>query len=104
MFRFLRLAWRYTWPIVLAAPVCAQTFDFESQLSGWSQVGEAFNNQPFCGPMSSTLFAPIKVGGRYWKDQPFPVGQQGRCLVTSIAKPSRSTGSLTSPAFSLRAE
>jgi microsomal dipeptidase-like Zn-dependent dipeptidase len=50
------------------------------------------------------VFAPVTVGGNYWKDQTFPLGQQGRCLVATTTKPSKSVGSLTSPVFSLHSD
>jgi microsomal dipeptidase-like Zn-dependent dipeptidase len=80
----------------------AQTFDFENTVSGWTQTGDAFRDQPYCGAITSSIFAPAGVGGSYWKDLPFPLGQQGTCLITTIVKQSgASTGTLTSPEFSL---
>jgi microsomal dipeptidase-like Zn-dependent dipeptidase len=96
-----RLVAQYGLPILVAVPLWAQTFDFENGISGWTQTGDAFRDQPYCGPISSTMFAQVKLRGNYWKDLAFPLGHQGACLVTSIAKRPGSIGSLTSPEFSL---
>jgi microsomal dipeptidase-like Zn-dependent dipeptidase len=86
----------------LALPLWGQTFDFENGISGWQQTGDAFRGQPYCGAITSTIFAPSKLGGSYWKDLAYPLGQQGTCLITTIAQPSdKPVGSLTSPEFSL---
>jgi len=88
--------------LAVASTLIGQNFDFEAGIADWRQEGAAFRGQPYCGAISSSLFAPSKLGGTYWKDLPYPLGQNGRCLLTSILKPSgTSSSSATSPEFTL---
>ncbi|HTS27585.1 MAG TPA: membrane dipeptidase [Bryobacteraceae bacterium] len=98
--------------LVLLAASCAcgqtPTFDFEdSGLPGWTQSGNALTGQPLCKrpadvEMSSTDFAGVGLGGDYWKDLQYPLGQHGNCIVTSLLKTaSAEPWSLTSPEFLL---
>jgi hypothetical protein len=73
----------------------AVIFDFEDGIADWQQEGRAFNGQPYCGEISSTIFAPSKLGGNYWKGLPYPLGQHGNCLLTTIRKSDRAEGTLT---------
>jgi microsomal dipeptidase-like Zn-dependent dipeptidase len=88
----------------------AQSWDFEDAgFRGWSQTGKAFAGQPFCkrardAEMPSTCFADARLGGTYWQDLEYPLGQHGNCVVTSLLKiPSAEPWSLTSPEFVVRA-
>lgn len=87
---------------LIATPLWAQTFDFEDGVRGWERSGDAFATQPYCGPITSTIFAHIKLGGSYWKNMQYPLAQHGRCLITTIAQPlDTPVGSLTSSEFLL---
>lgn len=94
----------------LTAAWCAgaQTWDFEDGgFRGWSQTGKAFAGQPFCkrasdAAMPSSRFTDTRLGGDYWQNLDYPLGQQGNCVVTSLLKlPSSESWSLTSPEFQL---
>jgi hypothetical protein len=88
--------------LFLAVPLFGQTFDFENGIADWKQSGEAFQHQPYCKAITSTTFTTSKVGGSYWKNLAYPLGQHGNCLVTTIARPfDTPTGTLTSQEFLL---
>src|SRR4051794_9369814 len=88
--------------LLFARSLHGQPFDFENGIPGWQQTGDAFLNQPYCGPITSTRFAPSPLGGTYWKNLPFPLGQHGSCFITTLAHPSDTpVGSLTSTKFAL---
>jgi len=92
-----------TFSLVICSP--GQTYDFEEGMGGWQQTGDAFLDQPYCGPITSSKFSPSKLGGTYWKDLLYPLGQHGSCLITTLSQPlDTPTGSLTSPEFSFNAE
>ena len=87
----------------VSATGCAQTFDFEEGLQGWSRTGTAFDAQPaLAAGMKPQWFTTIKLGGDYWKKTSYPLGQHGRYLLTSGGEQGNSpTGTLVSPQFSL---
>jgi microsomal dipeptidase-like Zn-dependent dipeptidase len=92
--------------LALTARLSAQSFDFETGIAGWTPSGAAFDGQPYCaGRMTSTRFAPVSLGGTYWKELTYPLGQNGRCLLSSAGSGQRGDdaleGSLTSPEFTL---
>jgi len=89
--------------IVAGAQLCAQTFDFENGIAEWTRSGSAFDSQPYCsGRMASEYFAPVKLGGTYWRDLNYPLGQHGRCAVSSGVELADSPeGTLISPEFPL---
>src|SRR5215470_19817274 len=90
--------------VALCRMLSAQNFDFENGILDWHQEGGAFRNQPYCGPITSTVFAASKLGGDYWKDLPYPLGQNGHCLLTTIAKTNLiAVSAVTSPEFLLEA-
>jgi microsomal dipeptidase-like Zn-dependent dipeptidase len=86
--------------LLLASVAFSQPFDFENGTSGWRAEGDAFTTP--CNEFSSTQFADPTLGGNYWKDLRYPIGQHGNCLLTSALKSSHSPASLTSPDFLLR--
>jgi hypothetical protein len=70
--------------IAVASPLFAQTFDFENGIAEWTRSGSAFDNQPYCSDsMASEYFARVTLGGTYWRDLSYPLGQHGRCVVSS---------------------
>ena len=75
------------------------TFDFEDGIGDWQREGGAFDGQPYCGEISSNVFAGSKLGGNYWKDLAYPLGLHGSCLLTTIRKSAE--GALTSREFLL---
>ena len=80
------------------------TFDFENGIADWQREGPAFDGQPYCGEISSTVFASSKLGGNYWKGLDYPLGLHGKCLLTSLGKSAgASEGTLTSHDFLLDA-
>jgi microsomal dipeptidase-like Zn-dependent dipeptidase len=89
---------------------CGQTWDFEdAAFRGWTQTGKAFAGQPLCkrsrdAEMSSSRFSDSHLGGDYWQELDYPLGQHGNCVVSSQLKiPGAGTWSLTSPEFTLPA-
>jgi microsomal dipeptidase-like Zn-dependent dipeptidase len=81
--------------------VSAQTreinFDFENTLSGWTATGAAFDSQPVNGAKIRTnQIQPVKLGGDYWRDLPYPLGQHGSYLISTS---NAGTGTLTSETF-----
>jgi microsomal dipeptidase-like Zn-dependent dipeptidase len=89
--------------IAVAAPALSQTFDFESGLSGWTRTGTAFDSQPVAATQLKThTYFTVKLGGDYWNNVTYPLGQHGEYLVTSGGEQGNSaTGTLTSPEFQL---
>src|SRR5579859_1886789 len=94
--------------ILLALPLCGQTFDFEDGIADWQRSGNAFDKQPYCGPYTVEKFAPAeleKLGGSYWRTLDYPLGQHKSCLITTRGQQSDTqVGSLTSPEFYLNSE
>lgn len=90
--------------LLLAAPAAAQTIangDFEDGLRGWSASGPAFQSQPVvAASVTIEVVRPVPLGGTYWRDLPYPLGQGGRFLIRSAA----GTGTLTSDAFTLASD
>lgn len=86
---------------LLSAGLPAQTlFDFESgELDGWQPSGAAFQNARVRASAVFTTSRLLKVplGGGYWQNLPYPIGQHGEHLISTILKPPQSIGTFTSP-------
>ncbi len=83
--------------------------DFEGGIVGWTSTGVAFGSQPITGRISANL-APVTLGGDYWKDVRYPVGQHGSNWIGSYWKQTAKgpvvqgdapTGTLVSNTFAL---
>jgi hypothetical protein len=69
---------------VLAVPALSQTFDFETGLAGWTSTGTAFDLEPVAAAELKThTYLTVKLGGNYWSDVIYPLGQHGEYLITS---------------------
>lgn len=76
-----------------------QTFDFENTLTGWSKTGTAFDLQPVnAANVRTDQVEAGKLGGDYWRNLSYPLGQHGDHLILTN---NAGTGSLTSPQFVL---
>lgn len=76
-----------------------QSLDFEASLAGWTRTGSAFDLQPVnASSITTDKVGLVKLGGDYWRDLSYPLGQHGNFLIfTSNAR----TGTLTSSDFVL---
>jgi microsomal dipeptidase-like Zn-dependent dipeptidase len=87
-----------------AGPVYAQTIvnaDFEAGLTGWTASGTAFQGQPIAASgVTIEVVRPIPIGGSYWRDVPYPLGQSGAQLIRSAP----GAGTLTSDPFPIRSD
>jgi len=89
--------------MALAPAAVAQTFDFEDGLSGWTKDA-VFDTQPVrAATVRSGRAGAITLGGDYWRDLPYPLGQHGSYLVDTAANNPGDTvtGTLTSLEFTL---
>lgn len=77
----------------------ALTFDFEDTLSGWTKTGAAFDSQPTnAANIRTDQVGAAKLGGDYWRNLSYPVGQKGSYLILTS---NPGTGTLTSDQFVL---
>jgi microsomal dipeptidase-like Zn-dependent dipeptidase len=85
-----------------APPIGAQTlFDFESgdSLDSWKATGAAFQHAVVRAAdvfTTSRVLDFKKIGGAYWQNLAYPVGQHGDRLISTILKAPGSTGTITS--------
>ena len=88
------------------APVGLANPDFEKGLQGWTATANAFAGQPSSGEIIPAVRAsPLKVGGDYWRDVPFPIGVHGSGWITTSSGSAGDTavGTLTSDSFKIPA-
>lgn len=77
----------------------AQAFDFENTIAGWTSTGSAFDSQPVdASGLHTDQFEIVKLGGDYWRNLPYPIGQHGNYLIMTTGP---QTGTFTSPQFVL---
>jgi hypothetical protein len=85
--------------------VDAQQQPYSDDYGSWVATGTAFRAQPV--PASTVLtdrFAPVRLGGDYWRGLPYPLGQRGKTVIaTAVPDGNGPTGTLTSPRFVLDA-
>jgi microsomal dipeptidase-like Zn-dependent dipeptidase len=99
------------------APVGLTNPSFERGLEGWVKTGTAFDSQPtYRDNVLAVRVGPVTLGGSYWTDLPYPVGNRGDFWVgTYESRPNGSiptgriqgdgpTGTLTSHEFRLPAD
>jgi microsomal dipeptidase-like Zn-dependent dipeptidase len=91
------------WPIHAVKTATEDyNLDFEQGLDHWTKCrtcGSAFDAQPIDGASVRTdRTKPVKVGGNYWRDLPYSVGQHGRYLILTD-DPAK--GELRSDSFTL---
>src|SRR5260370_790419 len=99
--------------IALAAQALAQRserlpdLDFEEGLHGWHATGAAFAGQPVKGDSFSTnRTSAMRLGGDYWRDLQFPVGDHGKRFIFTLESEGgdQATGSLISDDITLSRE
>jgi len=79
-----------------------RTWDFENGLEDWVKTGNAFDSQPIDGSSIATdRVGVVKIGGDYWRNLHYPVGQHGQFLILTD---DASVGTLKSNEFTLDGE
>jgi microsomal dipeptidase-like Zn-dependent dipeptidase len=90
--------------LMLAIPsLHAQTKPPIEDFPRWERVGDAFKGQPIeAADILTNPIVPITVGGDYWRDVTYPLGQRGKTVIaTAQILGNAATGTLTSPRFYL---
>ena len=89
--------------LALTPALLAQTYDFEDGLAGWTR-DRIFDAQPVRGDsIRSGRLGGITLGGDYWRDLPYPLGQHGAFLIATAENNlgDTATGALISPEFTI---
>jgi microsomal dipeptidase-like Zn-dependent dipeptidase len=77
----------------------------DGDFDDWIAEGDAFIGQPVnASTATTTRLAPITVGGDYWRDLLYPLGQDGDSLVMSGAASDAAVGRFISPVRTLEPE